>query len=84
MGGGVQIAVAHDTATPAVHTAMLLTVEFFCNMTSCLLVNCFLLFWGLLDTEDEGSTLIRNVGKYLLVFAACRLFLRAFLPLRNV
>jgi hypothetical protein len=46
IGGGRQIAVSHGTATLAVHTAMPITFEFFCNMTSCLLVNCVLLFLG--------------------------------------
>jgi len=45
-GEGVQIAVANVTATLAVHTQMPMTVEFFCNMTPCLSVKCFLLFLG--------------------------------------
>jgi hypothetical protein len=30
----------------------------------------FVTFLGLQDTEDEGNTLFRNVGKYLLVYTA--------------
>ena len=49
-------------------TAVLIKVRVFWDITPCRLINSCLLVLGPLDPEDKGSSIIRNIGKYLYLF----------------
>ena len=46
-------------------TAVLMKVRVFWDITPCRLINSRLLVLGLLDPEDAGSSILRNIGNYL-------------------
>jgi hypothetical protein len=43
---------------------VLMQAQVFWDVTPCRLVNTYRLVLGLLDPEDEGTTILRNVGIY--------------------
>jgi hypothetical protein len=66
---------AQSTGDFEVLSALLMKLQVF-SFTSCLLVNtddskdCLPTNFRLLDPEDEGTTIFRNVGNYLTVGTA--------------
>jgi len=46
-------------------TAVLMKVRIFWDVTPCRLINSWLLVLGLLDPEEEGNSILRNIGNYL-------------------